>query len=75
MITRKQAEHAQQILGARLARPQWLRGIGITFDDEGSHLLKVNVQEITDEVRSIIPFIIEGVPVNLCVVGTIVAQS
>ncbi|KKL60719.1 hypothetical protein LCGC14_2202510 [marine sediment metagenome] len=75
MITRERAEHAQDLLGAKLNRPSWLRGIGLTHDSKRSWSLKVNVQALTDEVKAVVPKMVGDVPVSVEVVGDIVAQS
>lgn len=71
MVTRSQAEQAQEKLGRSLDFPTWLRGIGLMHDSAGSYFLKVNVQAMTDEVRAALPAEIEGVPVKVDVVGVL----
>jgi hypothetical protein len=71
MITREQARRAQAVLGARLGCPPWLRGIGIMADGHGSCFLKVNVQALTEEVRTALPDEINGVPIRVEAVGTL----
>lgn len=52
--------------------PPWLRGVGVTR--EGAiHMVKVNVRELTDDVRSLIPPDVGGVPVVVEAVGDLVA--
>lgn len=69
MVTRHQAERAQEKLGRRLNFPDWLRGIGLMHDPSGSYFLKVNVQRLTDEIRAVVPSEVEGVPVEVSIVG------
>jgi hypothetical protein len=74
MIGLEQARKAKDALRVRLNRPQWLRGVGIGIDDAGSHLVRVMVAQMTDEVRQALPAQIEGVPVEVDVTGEIVPQ-
>lgn len=68
-----QARKAQEDLALKIGRPLWLRGIGISLQDYKGFLLKVNVQEITDEVLKTVPTSVNGVPVCIEAVGTISA--
>lgn len=64
---------AQKILGKKLNRPDWLRGIGIIGGPELGYGLVVNVGKLTEEVAAAIPLHVEGVSVSVVEVGTIVA--
>jgi hypothetical protein len=68
------ARKAKNTLKMQLNRPPWLRGIGIGVDTNGSHLVRVMVSEMTDEIQKLIPSSIEKVPVKIDVVGNIIMQ-
>jgi len=55
MKTREGARAARDIVIRHLARPPWLRGVGITLDDKGGYAVQVNVQSITPEILAIVP--------------------
>lgn len=69
MINLEQAQDAKLAVKELLDRPAWLRGIGIGRDENGSYFVKVNVNKLTDEVKSTVPCNINNVPVILAVVG------
>ncbi len=67
------AKEAKDALRVQLGPRTWLRGIGIGFDDSNEHFVKVNVYELTDEVRAVVPNEVNGVRVLIDVVGNITA--
>ena len=69
MIDIARARKAKDALRVRLSRPSWLRGIGIGIDPRGSHLVRVMVVEMNDDVRKALPTEIDGVPVEVDVTG------
>ncbi len=72
MINLEEAEFAKAVLRARLARPKWLRGIGLTKDANNSYSIKVNISSLEECPLS--PDMKVGrVPVMIDVVGDIVA--
>lgn len=71
----ERASAAKATLKAQLGRPEWLRGIGIAADPEGSLYVKVNVAVLTAEAQAAVPESIDGVPVRLEAVGDIKAMS
>jgi hypothetical protein len=73
MVTFEQAATAKAALRSKLGRPDWLRGVGIGLDENG-HFIKVNVAQITADVRERVPREVGGVPVQLEEVGEIVAH-
>lgn len=73
MVTFEQAATAKLALRSKLGRPDWLRGVGIGLDQNG-HFIKVNVAEITPDVRERVPREVCGVPVQVEEVGEIVAN-
>jgi hypothetical protein len=74
MVDMEQARRAKETLRARLSRPAWLRGVGIGIDASGSHLVRVMVAEMTDEVRRALPPQVDGVPVEVDVTGDFLLQ-
>jgi hypothetical protein len=75
MIGIEQARKAKDALRVRLSRPPWLRGVGIGIDPSGSHLVRVMVAEMNDDVRRALPKEIEGVPVEVDVTGDFSLQK
>lgn len=72
---RERAQQAKDILKARLQRPEWGRGVGITKDANGNYAVAVQVRELTEEVRQAVPDSVHGVSVIVTAVGDIYAQS
>jgi len=75
MITLDEARAAKAILRTRIGHPSWLRGVGIGQDAAGSHVVKVNVAAVTEEVRTGLPTIVGHVPVVVEAVGDIVSRE
>lgn len=73
MKTHEQALRAKETLRSAIGRPEWLRGIGVSFAPEGGYCVKVNVQALTDEVRRLVPEEVDGVQVRFEAVGDIKA--
>ena len=73
MISIEQARKAKETLRAQLRRPTWLRGVGIGQDSHGSHLVRVMVAEMNEEVRTL-PKAVMGVPVEVDVTGDFETQ-
>ena len=72
MINLEEAEFAKAILRARLGRPKWLRGIGVSKDASDAYVVKVNISSL--EECPLDPSMKVGrVSVMLDVVGDIVA--
>lgn len=69
-VTFKDAHSAKATLQSRLGRRTWLRGIGVT-GGPGGHHIRVNVDAMTDDARSAIPDFVNGVAVEVAVVGNI----
>jgi hypothetical protein len=69
MIDRNQAIRAQDKLGTRIGAKPWLRGIAVLADGSGSHYLRVNVQAMTEDVKTAVPKNVEGVPIIVQPVG------
>lgn len=65
-----QARKAKDSLREKLQRPAWLRGVGVGVDVRGSYCVKVLVEKMSDAV-SALPREVEGVPVEVEVVGDI----
>ena len=63
---------AKTVLRAQIGRPGWLRGVGIGCDKSG-FFIRVNVDEITDDVK--VPNEVSGVRVLVVPVGNIFAQG
>lgn len=68
MATIDEAREAKSVLKATLGKPEWLRGIGIGSDPSGA-VVRVNVVDDTDEVRKAVPVSVNGVAVEIHVVG------
>ncbi|MEO8284326.1 MAG: hypothetical protein ABI568_13160 [Pseudarthrobacter sp.] len=62
---------AKTTLKSRIGRPEWLRGIGIAADPDGTPYVKVNVAALTPEVREAVPEEIDGVLIRVETVGDI----
>lgn len=75
MATLDQARKAKASLKASLGKPGWLRGLGIGSDPSGGAVVRVNVATLTDEVRQAVPTSMNGVSVEIHVVGDAEAQS
>jgi hypothetical protein len=75
MIGIEQARKAKDALRGRLNRPPWLRGVGVGIDQAGSHLVRVMVAEMNDDVRRALPTEIDGVPVEVDVTGDFSLQK
>ena len=74
MASRHHARRAKAQLGEQLAGHAWLRGVGL----EGSgdeYRVRVNVKELTPEVRAQIPEAVDGVEVAVAAVGDIAAHG
>jgi len=71
MIDIERARIAKTALRAHLNRPPWLRGVGISLDDRGSHVIRVMVAAMNDDVRRTVPESFGGVPIVIDVVGNI----
>ena len=69
MATIDEAREAKSVLKATLGKPEWLRGIGIGSDPSGGAVVRVNVVDDTDEVRKAVPVSVNGVAVEIHVVG------
>lgn len=65
-----EAHDAKMVLRKRLGRPEWLRGVGVSHDDKG-YFIKVNVAEITNDVKAAIPDQVDDVRIQLEVMGEI----
>jgi len=76
MITLEQAKVTKNALKLTLGKPNWLRGIGISADDQG-YFVKVNVSALTPDVTSQIEAALsenlDKVRVKMEAVGDIVA--
>jgi hypothetical protein len=70
MAAKTDTERAKLVLRAKLGRPSWLRGIGLG-GEPGDYCIKVNVAELTNEVRASLPKTVDGVPVQVEAVGTL----
>ncbi len=75
MVGIEQARKAKDALRLRLSRPSWLRGVGVGIDPNGSHLVRVMVAEMNDDVRKALPTEIDGVPVEIDVTGDFSLQK
>jgi hypothetical protein len=75
MVGIEQARKAKDALRVRLSRPPWLRGVGIGIDPAGSHIVRVMVAEMNDDVRKVLPNEIDGVPVEVDVTGDFELQK
>lgn len=73
LITMEHALKAKAALKEKLGRPEWLRGIGISYEIGVGHYIKVNVREEQPDMT--VPCSIDGVTVRTEVVGEIVAQQ
>ncbi len=65
MATLEEARHAKVSLKERLGRPEWLRGVGIGNDPTKGFVVHVNIDVLTDEIRSTVPASINGVQVEV----------
>ena len=65
------ARNAQTALLSRLGKPRWLRGIGIAAGAVPK--LRVDVEYSNPEVRASVPRTIDGVAIEVRVVGKITA--
>ena len=66
------AERAERRLRERIGRLPGVRGIGLTRDDSGKALIRVNVdRELNASVRASIPEKLDGVAVELRNVGVL----
>ncbi len=74
MVDLEQVRKAKEALKVKLNRAPWLRGIGIGKSSAGSYVVRVLVQQLSHEVREALPPEIEGVPVEVDVVGDIFPQ-
>lgn len=74
VVSLEQAIKAKKSLKDQLARPDWLRGIGVGQNERGEHLIEVRVGIDTQEVREAIPASIEGVPIRVTVIGNVRPQ-
>lgn len=70
----EQAREAIDSLVAKMGRQDWLRGIGVSKDEEG-HFVKVNVFRITSVVTTTVPKEIDGIRVKVEAVGNIRALA
>lgn len=71
----EQATDAVDALLGKIGRRQpWIRGVGVSRDDEG-HFVKVNVHSMTYEVRTTVPKEIDGVRVKVEAVGDLRALT
>jgi hypothetical protein len=73
IITKGDAKKAQNKLIKLLNHPDWLRGIGLSSDEDNSFFVKINVFKITNGINKLIPGNIDGVPIKMYEVGDIVA--
>lgn len=73
-ISLEQAHQAKQELKDKLARPVWLRGVGIGQDEAGGHVIEVRVEVDTPAIREAIPANVKGVPVRVTAVGEVHRQ-
>jgi len=64
MITRKQAEQAKEKLAKQLSEHPWFRGITLGLGGTGIGI-RVAAEEVTDEVRALVPAEFEGLEVIL----------
>jgi len=71
VISLEAVQSAKASLRRDLGQPAWLRGIGIGFSDDGSYCLKVNVAEMTPEVRAALPTRVVDVRISVEAVGDI----
>jgi hypothetical protein len=69
MIDFKEALLAKLELRKVLEPASWLRKISVSQDAEGSHVVKVNVSKLSDEVICLVPGEISGVSIVLEEVG------
>lgn len=75
MITLSQVRDAKSSLKDKLKPvPKWLKGIGISNNNDGNYCLQVNVSEINNEVL-LLPKEINGVSLKITVVGIINARD
>lgn len=56
-----------------LANKSWLRGVGLSTSSRGKTVLKVNVEELTPQVRAEIPRTVKGVAVRVAEIRAIKA--
>ena len=75
MVSLDQAQAAKETLKKRLGRPSWLRGIGISRNERGDYVVKVNVAVESADIRETVPRLVEGVEVQIDVVGDIHAAE
>jgi hypothetical protein len=69
MASIAQAERAQKQIRAKFGRIRGVRGIGVTWDDEGNARIRVNVDgDMSEAVRARIPSELDGVAIELRVV-------
>lgn len=68
-ISLEQAQKAKNALKVTLARPAWLKGIGIGQDDSGNHVIEVRIKSDLPEVREAIPAEVGGVSVKVTAIG------
>lgn len=73
-ISLEQAYQAKQELKDRLARPIWLKGVGIGRDEAGGHVIEVRVEADTPTIRQAIPASVNGVPIRVTAVGEVHRQ-
>ena len=70
-ITKEKAESAAVKLGEKLKQPSWLTGgIGVG-KCRSSYVIFVYVNKLSDEIRKKIPMSVDGVPIQLEVVGKV----
>ena len=66
MITRKQAEQAKEKLALELVKHPWFKGITLGLGGGGISIrVSVDLPEVTDEVRALVPTSCDEVDVIL----------
>ena len=73
-ITKKQAESAAYKLSEKLKQPPWLTGgIGVG-KCRNSYVIFAYIDKLSDEVRKKVPMSMDGIPIQLEVIGKVYAK-